>query len=230
MKEIPQDKHKYIGGVAMGAAALGTGSLEDIERAFYFSQLPIENNNYLHVLGIGSLKRLIPYIIFIQNGLYDGVRLSYDSTTHTSGVAFGHYFTKDSGLVSFNRTFTKEYHTFYEDTMNILDISDLNVEQYHKLMNASAKKHDNDHQFFRCTAGFIMSSITNFIKELDKVVESKTKLLHIANDADFHAPARHLYEVKTKADFDHWYSNFRNYVPSKRVPSSKKSTLEGFFE
>ena len=37
LDEIPKSNHQFIGGVAMGAAALGTGTLEDIERAFIFT-------------------------------------------------------------------------------------------------------------------------------------------------------------------------------------------------
>ena len=96
LETVPKDDHSHIGGVAMGGAALGTGPLEDIQKAFFASQVPIRDENgklHLHILGVGSVARMIPYLIFLQNGLYGDVHVSYDSTTHTRGVETGLYYT-----------------------------------------------------------------------------------------------------------------------------------------
>jgi queuine/archaeosine tRNA-ribosyltransferase len=106
VKELTPYHISRIGGIAMGAAALGKGPLEDIKRAFYFTQLPIElESRHLHLLGVGSVYRMLPNIVFIQNGMYHNVELSYDSTTHTSGVTQGRYY------ISGDRVLNGKYRT-----------------------------------------------------------------------------------------------------------------------
>ena len=95
LKTVPKDQHHLLGGIAMGAAALGTGNLEDVQRAYIASEVPIRDEDgqmNLHILGVGSLRRMLPYLIFQQNGLYKNVHLSYDSTTHSRGVETGLYY------------------------------------------------------------------------------------------------------------------------------------------
>ena len=95
LKTVPKDQHHLLGGIAMGAAALGTGNLEDVQRAYIASEVPIRDEDgqmNLHILGVGSLRRMLPYLIFQQNGLYENVHLSYDSTTHSRGVETGLYY------------------------------------------------------------------------------------------------------------------------------------------
>ena len=79
LEQIPTEWHDRIGGVAMGAAALGTGPLEDVKRAFIASEIAKhwpQDKMHLHVLGVGSIRRIIPYLVFCQNGLYDNVDIS----------------------------------------------------------------------------------------------------------------------------------------------------------
>ena len=60
----------------MGSAALGMGQLEDVKRAFYVTQMPYTRPFHLHVLGVGALRRILPYICFSQSGLYEGIDIS----------------------------------------------------------------------------------------------------------------------------------------------------------
>jgi hypothetical protein len=70
LDEVPAELHHRIGGVAMGSAALGMGPLEDVKRAFYVNSVPLARPFHLHVLGVGALKRILPYLLFSQTGLY----------------------------------------------------------------------------------------------------------------------------------------------------------------
>jgi len=95
LETVPKEDHSRIGGVAMGGAGLGTGPLEDIQKAFFASQVPVRDENgklHLHILGVGAVSRMIPYLIFLQNGMYGDVHISYDSTTHTRAVETGLYY------------------------------------------------------------------------------------------------------------------------------------------
>lgn len=231
MSEVPKEHHKHVQAVAMGAAALGTGPLEDIERAFIFSKLPIEKH-HLHILGVGSVRRMAPFLIMMQSGLFDGVTVSYDSTTHTSGVEMGTFF-KDGKTMSINRNFGPDYIEIFNDVKEINDFGEIDAKEFHKMMNTGFLKYIEDggnedqHAMSRISWG--VKSIQNFLKHMDWMYDSKENLLSWANENKIYNPLKHLYNVKTKDDFDFWVRNFGKSVKSSRVQSGKPSSLEGFF-
>lgn len=231
LQEIPTSEHKYIGGVAMGAAALGTGPLEDIERAFIFSQLQIEKN-HLHILGVGSAKRILPYLVFMQNGGYDGVSVSYDSTTHTGGVELGLFYLKSRENLSFNRQFGKAYEILHQEASELGAMDGIDVKQFHKIMNHGFTKYidsgGTDWDFLRARTSFTIKSIINFVQHIDDLFESKDAVLKTANDAKMMTPIKHLYNVKTKQDWDGWVSHFKRAVKSNRVQVGKPASLDEF--
>jgi hypothetical protein len=233
LDEIPQDEQKYIGGVAMGAAALGTGSLEDIERAFIFSQLPIEKT-HLHVLGVGSAKRMLPYMVFLQNGLYDGCTVSYDSTTHTGGVELGLYYSKDFETVSFTRQYSKHYENIYAEICELGQMEGIDCRAFHEIMNTGYTKYIEslgkaDFDYLRARTSFTMKSIINFVQHIDQLYENKEQILKTAIEAKMYSPIKHLYNVKTKSDWDSWLVHFKKAVKSKRVQIGQPVSLDDFF-
>jgi hypothetical protein len=236
LDEIPTELHDHIGGTAVGAAALGTGSLEDIERAYLFSQFPEVIQKHLHILGIGSTKRLLPYLIFMQNGMYkETTSVSYDSTTHTSGVALGLYYNRNWKSIKFNRNYSKTYQEAFEDMKQFINLDGYDDRELHKCMNMSAltyfeeNKENGPEIFATMVMGFIMSSIRNFITHVDTVMSDKKELLKVAQKAKFYTPAKFLFEVNNKDAYDKWYGNFRSHIPSRRVAANPPSTLEDFF-
>jgi hypothetical protein len=238
LQEIPQSEHKNIGGVAMGAAALGTGTLEDIERAFIYSQISqmdIGEKKHLHVLGVGSAKRLMPYLIFLQSGLYDGVTMSYDSTTHTSGVELGLFYDKSFNQISFNRQYSKIYETLFADLSELFDLSRFDPKSFHKIMNSGYTKYveelgGNDYDFLNVRLAFTVKSINNFVRHIETLLADKDAVLDMARELKLYSPAQYLYNVKTKSDFDSFMGHFKRHIKSNRVPSSAPNTLDAFFE
>jgi hypothetical protein len=234
LDELSEEDIECIGAVAMGAAALGTGTLEDIERAFYFKQLPLKSN-HLHVLGVGSAKRMLPYINFIQNGLYDGVSVSYDSTTHTSGSELGLFYSKDGTQISFNRSMSKLYENMLEDISEFAEMKDIDVKLYHQIMNTGYTKYtetvnSDDFDFLRVRMGHVTKSISNFTKHIDRLIDSTDEILKVAQIAKVYNPIKHLYNVRTKDDFDYWYTHLGRRVKSTRVAANQPTNLNGFFE
>ena len=165
LETVPKEDHNRIGGVAMGGAGLGTGPLEDIQKAFFATQVPLRDENgtlHLHILGVGAISRMIPYLIFLQNGLYgDNVHVSYDSTTHTRAVETGLYYmlgeigsqgefvpgegatmkfnrarASDAPLYGEARAFvpTSEYRAMYADIQKYWPLS-MTFEKFHEVLN-----------------------------------------------------------------------------------------------
>lgn len=230
LDEIPQSEHKYIGGVAMGAAALGTGTLEDFERAFIFSQIPLDVK-HLHILGVGSVKRLYPYLAFHASGLYKDITLSYDSTSHTSGGELANYYTKTFDRLSFNRQYSKKYELMYNEIKDFIDLSGLDARDFFTIMNSSYTKHieenkGSDFDFLRVRTGIVFRMIHNFINHVETVSESKEAMINDAIKHNLHNQVRFLYDIKNKSDWDRWCTNFQRTVRSNRVASEQPLQLE----
>lgn len=230
MDEIPASDRQYVGGVAMGAAALGTGTLEDIERAFIFSQLQIDVK-HLHVLGVGSVKRLYPYLVFQDSGLYKDITLSYDSTSHTSGGELANYYTEDFKRLSFTRQYSRHYEKIFNEIAGFIDVSDLTPRDFHEIMNSGYTKYveelnKKDFDFLRCRLGIIFRMIHNFINHVEHVMASKENMIEDAMQHNLHGQIKFLYGVKDKNDFDAWNSHFKRTVKSNRVQSGQSLELE----
>lgn len=227
---IPQEKHKYIGGVAMGGAALGTGSLEDIERAFIYSQLQIEKT-HLHVLGVGAIKRMLPYVTFMKNGLYEDASVSYDSTTHSSGIELGNYF-KNGSMNSFSRSFNKVYHMMYADAMALHD-ANISLEKFFKLLNSSktkwAEAGEDLPTFYTVRLSSIIASVINFCQYLDNIVANESAFLEFVGSDKSLTPFLSLVDVKSLSDYNRWKASVGRYVKTNRIASQQPASLEGFF-
>lgn len=231
--EMPADYVKHIGGIAMGAAALGKGSLEDIKRAFYFTQLPIElEHKNLHLLGVGSVYRMLPQMIFIQNGMYKDVHMSYDSTTHTSGVTQGRYYMNDYAF-TFTRAYDDSYRIVLEDMQRNFPFIDYSVDDLYNILNFSSRtyqaKFGSIDPSLQLYVAYVASSIKNFIEQVDRVSKDPAEVLKFAKGLDRNA-FNALYSVKTTEDFDHWLKHVGPYMDSEPVQEYvEPNSLENLF-
>jgi hypothetical protein len=222
-----------IGGIAMGAAALGKGSLEDFKRAFYFTELPINlESKHLHLLGVGSVYRMIPQFIFMQNGLYENVEMSYDSTTHTSGVTQGRYY-KDDLALNFTRAFDDNYRIVWEDIKRNFPFYNYDLNTFYEALNISSRtyqeKHGNIDPSLQTYGAFVSSAIKNFLAHVEKLQNSQAEIMKMSRGIDATA-FNALYSVHNKQDFDHWLRNVGPYVASEPVQEYVEPvTLGGLF-
>lgn len=212
LEEVPQEKHNKLGGIAMGAAALGTGNLEDIQRAFIASQVPMRDENgklHIHILGVGALRRLLPYIIFLQNDLYKDVVISYDSTTHSRAVETGLYYMNEA-TVKFNRKFSNYYLEMYNDVNKVIDLG-VSVKDFHKIMNTNSttwlEENSDLNSWLKIRTAFILMSIHNFTKHVEKILTNPDELLKFARKLKLEHAYRNLYDIKDPDAFNYWYNN-----------------------
>jgi len=238
LKEIPSSQRSYIGGVAMGAAALGTGVLEDIERAVYAVQLAAQiGKSYVHVLGVGSIRRMLPYLALIRSGYYPkDIHLSYDSTTHTLGISNGLYYLKD-GIKKFKTNYVDIFHDI--DKKYNFSKKGVDVMLFHKLMHAnSSYYHDREKdiidldkmkEFYYNRVGFATSSMENFMDKIDECLSSDKHIIRISDEIGVVREIHGLLQVKTLDDFLHWKKIYGGTVKSKRIGAEESSTLENFF-
>ena len=242
LDEIPKELHHRIGGVAMGSAALGMGPLEDVKRAFFVNAVPFERPFHLHVLGVGALKRILPYLLFSQTGLYDGIDISYDSTTHSMSLDnglfyFSHSKKKNPGdyggsSVKMGRPFSNIYRTVVTE-INAVCETEYTAEQYHKLMNISVGEYlENGGKFvdvMRARLAFILTNVHNFTLDVSTLMNSKEEFLRFCRDKNCENEYSTLFDVKNTDDFLYWEKNVGRFMDSEPVSEVAPSTLEDLF-
>ncbi len=229
LKEIPLSYHKYIQGVAMGAASLGYGVLEDIKKAFYFTQLPIECNN-LHILGVGSISRLLPFIIFSQSGLYKNIHISYDSSTHTSGINMGRYFINGKNF-NFPKVLDhKIWNIMYEDVKKNGFSNNESIKHFFIPFSIPSmefkEKYGSRVPFIKIINSVFCSIIKNFITEVDKCFDEKSYLINKYTNVKTKNSFLSLYNIKNKEDFKSWEKNISRFINSKFIASHKRKETD----
>ena len=242
LDEVPKELHHRIGGVAMGSAALGMGPLEDVKRAFYVNSVPLARPFHLHVLGVGALKRILPYLLFSQTGLYEGIDISYDSTTHSMSLDNGLFYFSHSkkknpsdyggSSVKMGREYSNIYRTVVNEINSVCD-TDYTPEEYHKLMNISVGLYlEQGGKFIdvmRARLAFILTNVHNFTLDVSNLMNSKEEFLRFCRDKGCENEYATLFDVKTNDDFIHWEKNVGRFMDSEPVNAVAPSSLEDLF-
>lgn len=243
LDEIPLELQAKIGGYASGAAALGNGQLEDIERSFYSAQLELPDHikSYMHILGVGSLKRMLPTVTFKRNGVTGNTRISYDSSTHTSGLTMGHYYARVKGMTSLSRLKDAAFYSAVADIQkNWGDFIDFDVEQMLQLTvlgkseewNAFALANpDKIYQRYVTLFALLLTSVSNFTADIEHIYNTGDYQSFFKRSKDALGYA-YLEKIKTTEDFEHWKSHVGKHLKSNRVRdiSMKTKSIEDFFE
>ena len=229
LEEIPEELHEYIGGVAMGSAGMGTGVLEDCKRAFFFTQLPLFGKvNHLHLLGIGSVARMVPTLAMIRAGLYNDVHVSYDSTSHTSGIEMGRYYGPNFKWISYSRHFGIDYININNDIKKLIPEWEMSDELLHYSMNESVRRYQKKHDdvkppILAYNAAFV-GSVINFINHLNKV-NNDFKLVNTLMSEKMYGAMDAFSTVKTSEQFKYWEKEVGRYLPSQSIRDGLPATL-----
>lgn len=252
LETVPKEDHKNIAGVAMGGAALGTGPLEDIQKAFFASQVPVRDETgklHLHILGVGAVSRMIPYLIFLQNGMYGDVHISYDSTTHTRAVETGLYYmlgeivngmyvpgpgktlkydrarASDAPLVGEARAFVPnmEYEIMLNDVKKHYPM-DITLEKFHEILNTPSieylERTGSLHDWYQGRTAMCCASIKNFMIQIEEYVHDKKALIALADSKYPVGAAKALYKVKDVASFNEWMNDWASIFKADKKSSS----------
>ena len=242
LEEVPKELHHRIGGVAMGSAALGMGQLEDVKRAFYATITPFEKPMHLHVLGVGALRRMLPYILFSQTGVYDKIDISYDSTTHSmsldNGLFYFSQYKKSAGSqyggtsVKMGRPFSNIYHNVTEE-INTVCGTDYSPKEFHELMNISVgsyvEKGGKFIDIMRCRLGFILTNVHNFTKDVSELMKDKDTFLKFCREKKCENEYASLFDIKTLDDLLYWEKHVGKFMDSDPVNDQPPSSLEDLF-
>ena len=232
LEEIPKEHHKYIGAAAMSFSSMGFGMLEDIRRAFYFTQLPFEID-HVHLLGVGAVARLIPQLLFCQTGVYKDTHISYDSTSHSGSIITGRFFI-DGGDMRFPRQLDNiKWPRMFNSIKDKFDL-DLSLKEFHDILNSSSKDIDENYgsrdKQVQALSAAILAQTWNFMNSVEGVYNSPEALFNVAKKKKCDNIIKSLAEVKTLEDFNYWEHHLGRFVESKRIVKDKPMTLHDFFE
>jgi len=245
LKQIPQDHWQYIDGIASGAAALGQGMREDVERVWALSQLeaPDHMKKKFHMLGFGSMNRLIPIIEFQKAGLFDkDVLFSYDSTKHTGGVSRGQ--TQDGpGIFQMTRHRDAKFYYIYNKIDTVcrevfgtrLDEDDFFYAVGQMAPDAHAyyaKTYGKDKRVYERNLAawtFFLYGVWAVMHYVE-LMEQDDTFVAAVRPRDHHCFIT-LKHVKTQEDYNYWKNHLGRGLRSAGVQSTKdNTTLEGFFQ
>jgi hypothetical protein len=239
LEEVGSDLWDSIGGLSVGAAALGQGEFQDYKRAFFASELQMPDNikKHIHLLGVGSIKRLAPMVSLKHGGHFAGSKISYDSTTHTSGLSMMQY-QMGNKLSTFKYGMLKEFPIVSDDVCNFaqnafgitLDPEFLKSTYLDNRATYFEKYTEDREQDFQiakfCT---LFSSVKNFMISLDKMDNNIEELYDVVGHKNY-GRALSFSKITDVKDFNEWCKYNENSLRSKGVVSSNDvSSMEDLF-
>lgn len=225
IEEIGEENLKHLGGYAYSSASFGFGLLEEIKKNFYVTQAPVHIPHY-HILGVGSVSRLIATCSFVHSGLFHDMRISYDSTTHTSGVHMGRAYINGEN-VEYPKTASPEWKLMHDEIQEIFGV-DIDFKEFYHGSSKSAKDYgDKAHRVYLMWLRLGMS-IWHFTKDVETVLTDFDALLEKAGNVQKGA-FKALKEVKTNDDFEHWLNQFGRFIETRQIGRGGESTLDSFF-
>ena len=171
--------------------------------------------------------------MFVQNGLYDNVDISYDSTTHSRAVETG-LFYQGEGTTKFNRQMSNLYREMYENCMKTINLG-VELDEFHSLLNTPSlkakDKYGDLNKWLYVRTSFILMSIRNFMQHLEKMMNDQDTLIKFTGKMKLDGQFRNLYNVKNKEDFSYWENNqyLGGAMKSMAVGKEAPPSLEELF-
>ncbi|ASD50403.1 hypothetical protein FDI24_gp123 [Acidovorax phage ACP17] len=239
--EVDPSDHCRIGGLSVGAASLGQGQMEDFTRAFLAAtlEMPEHIKAHIHLLGVGSLKRLAPIVALKHAGHFENTLISYDSTTHTSSLSLGS-FQKDHRLMGFKVksgnvrgfdavvdeicAYAKKVFKMDPDPEFIRFVYLHSRAGYYERWG-----HDREEEYQDAKFLSLYANILNFCKSLRIMDWGPEGLMEVFPEKT--GPYLTFCKVQDRKDFDQWQRLNSAMLVSKAIATSDSvTTLDELFE
>jgi hypothetical protein len=232
---IKDEDLSYVGGITSGAAALGMGAREDYDRAFYALHLdypePLKRKHY-HVLGVGSIHRLIPFMLLPAS---QDCHISYDSTTFTKAL-FTASFYRNGTMQSFHadpketvRMMMEGYNP-YLSKYGLPELDDKDLLQFSVTAGGDRKEFLTDTEtmvrFAHNRAGVIAGMTLQFYNDCNKVIDFGSHSVSYSGKRDKTFMADEAYsKIRDLNDYNEWKKNFGLYLSSNKVPTLENTQV-----
>jgi hypothetical protein len=228
LTNIPEHKHKHIGGLSLAGTALGAGMAEIIERLFSFSMIEAPDNmkRNLHLLGVGSIARMAPCSTFVLSGLFEGVHISYDSTTHSAGVTRGTRTTEKGGVQQYGRNDAVLLQGFRADIERLFPayLDGLSDELFREILTSSRKplfakyEKDPDIKYWYHLLYFVavQTSVLHAVQIINQNATDEQYFKKYASRKGMEYLID-LLHIQTKEQFLKWQAQAGSKIASQRV-------------
>lgn len=231
-EQIKIEDREYIECVASGAAAMGDGFIEDVQRLYFTKLVPEEYNiKHMHILGLGSVKRIIPLLLLREN-IFPDWYISYDSTKHTAASTFGHYINEKGTITTIKREISDKYNHVFNDISSKYEMN-MSIREFYDSINDNpsnyVKNNKDVNHVFKSHIGFCMGSMKNFINTVEKVDMLKTPDSIYPFLEDNTMIYMMLKNVKCDYTFNEWFIEAKSKLSSKKYSHVGDSSLEDLF-
>lgn len=240
LKDISKDEQSKIAGLALGFAAYGKGSKPMVHIIRMLKNLETEEK-MIHLLGVGSISRMLPLIILIKSGYLGNKysKISYDSTSHTQASSFGAYLKKNDNQINVKRYKTPSFYEVWEDiSVNMKEFIDWIESKYdiefceetlfHTICQQSKYrdwgKHKREYRGV-FTFIFFISQVLNFTWTVNECLHNEDFLKMMIHQYD--PGLRYLMAVKDDYDLSNWFANYES--KEKKVKNYNETDADGLF-
>lgn len=231
--EVDDELKDKVYGIALADTCMGNGILETVEMcaSVPLMNIPERIKKNIHLLGVGSIARLIPIIELSRTEMFSDCNISFDSSSHSQTMVKGKYVNEkgkgvDIGRV-LNKSNTKLFKLVY-DQISAHYSHSVSFDDYLKFVsdNITTTKHlngDNDHVLT------IMGNLTYWFVPLISARHFMDNIVHCQNDPSYYhkilnknslktiRPLMQLANIKSNECFDEWFKMYAKYVPSNRI-------------
>jgi len=244
--QLSEDDYPFLEGLALAGSCIGSGVLEAVDMYSIVPQLPCPEflKKRLHLLGVGSISRLIPIIVMIRSGYLDkDTHVSYDSTSISAAHSFGRYLDSNGKTVKFDRCTLEEISSdtqYVVDDMlkiskelNWLDIVNLTEYEFAESFTGTTSLHFKDHIEYLCEIKsfdeahlmrlaayviFFSAQVKTFVEIVNGISSSRKGLLSYIVKNKKLSLLTSLLDVTNYEDFLQWRSfAVMNNIPSNRI-------------
>jgi hypothetical protein len=225
--------YSKIGGLALADTCMGNGTLESIEMIVAYNAIRSKFGadvvkNHIHLLGVGSVSRLLPFIYSKGSMLPEDLTVSFDSTSFSMTYMMGKFKNIDNSNVE-RYQYKPYFNTILDyiiDQINI-EYDDFDRDEFiEHIINSIMSTSDTIHKSRWPDAAQAFITITllyqlhSFIYSLNKSI----KKMKTDNSA--------LGRFKLCNDYSsymEWKSQFAQFIDSKRIRRDTATSLDEFF-
>lgn len=232
---VPADDHQYIGGIAMGGGTFGMGEKEMVLRTVVAAEVLRRNKHikqYVHFLGIGSIRMFFAAIYLRRNGWLKDVEISYDSTSHSSAPHMGRHVAEGARNLMFTRTLNQDYEIILDDIKKRYPSFPYTLQEFHRNMTTSASKMtEADGNHFPVVESFvasIMTCVRNFQAELYRVDQDPARYLEAYVEPQNWGKYDLFKDVSDANSYKKWDREFGNTIKSKKITAMATSLMDFF--
>lgn len=228
---------KKLKGIALADTCMGNGTLEScdmmITAKIIFDKYP-DLHKQIHLLGIGSVARLLPLFMMLKSGLIDPETvISFDSSTNAMSFIMGKVGFIESGKRPKHDVFLVSYKQFFEFMKPVFSqyCDDYNTDELaqflldnNKQASAAEDSVDENHKYYKIARCFVplycVWTNVGLFHKLDIMCSKRTKQY----DRLFE-----LLRVKSVDEYYQWRVQHGHKIISHRMDRKGSFKLESLF-